>query len=486
MYEQKYNRYKFKYLCLQLQKAGYNPIKDGKITDADFSINFNAAAFAVIDCPGEGNERADVEQDCSYVANPIDKSSPTTINVPENSNETNRKTTLKMEILVFANNLSNAQLASLTGTPLKNKDGMIMDFGFPFKLSESLKKFLKKKPSLEKEELIQLLNNNNQEELVNAVNATYDAEIAVVKQSEERASQSHQQADIIKEKRDQTKEFQTKAPLDMKEAKKEKCKRTKTLQYVASMFLAMLYNRDKCSFELNINSMINSKVGNCQYKTDEKKTAEEKKKEKKNHLTKYFIRVINKINTNLKDLPNYLKTDFSKNPDENEKDQHYGNTGTDKLLHNTEYAIAHLVKGESEEKSTPGDYYTSTSNPFFSEENLKKYLHFIQDCNLEVIEEDKTSKVKKTFKVEKELVQVKVELPIYGETQSFDKDTKCVDEYDKFVKCQKQLGENINSTKNDLNCKTALNECRKLHNKDALTDLVFKTIKPITINLLKI
>ena len=35
MYEQKYNRYKFKYLCLQLQKGGYNPLRTNSMVLGD-------------------------------------------------------------------------------------------------------------------------------------------------------------------------------------------------------------------------------------------------------------------------------------------------------------------------------------------------------------------------------------------------------------------------------------------------------------------
>ncbi len=96
MYEQKYNRYKFKYLCLQLQKAGYNPLKtnskvlgdmkkkicddnnwkisysnkqecddlftskvDKKLeNDCALSINFAAAAVAVINCTTENKGKS--------------------------------------------------------------------------------------------------------------------------------------------------------------------------------------------------------------------------------------------------------------------------------------------------------------------------------------------------------------------------------------------------------------------------------------------
>ena len=91
MYEQKYNRYKFKYLCLQLQKGGYNPLRTNSMVLGDMkkkicdnnnwkilysnkedcdalftskvdkklendyalSINFTAAAIAVINCTTE-------------------------------------------------------------------------------------------------------------------------------------------------------------------------------------------------------------------------------------------------------------------------------------------------------------------------------------------------------------------------------------------------------------------------------------------------
>ena len=269
MYEQKYNRYKFKYLCLQLQKAGYNPLKTNSMvlkemsdklcedlkteekeacekqfkTEVDpnieknyaVSINFMAAAMAVIDCPEVGKERTDAEQDCS-------------------------------------------------------------------------------------------------------------------------------------------------GGLGMKEAKIEKCRQTKTLQYVASMFLAILFNisdvelgintdirtkkdssekitpliaqstttyEPKNAFMSNIVSMIDHKVRNCPI---------EKREEKRKNITNYFIRVIDKINANLADLPNFLTETSDKNKD----DQQYGINGMNKLLHNTEYAQT------TEEKTKNGGiYYISNCNSFF-------------------------------------------------------------------------------------------------------------------------
>jgi hypothetical protein len=96
MYEQKYNQYKFKYLCLQLQKGGYNPLKTNSMVLADMkkkicddnnwkisyatkqdcdvlftsqvdqklendyalSINFTAAAIAVINCTSENKGKS--------------------------------------------------------------------------------------------------------------------------------------------------------------------------------------------------------------------------------------------------------------------------------------------------------------------------------------------------------------------------------------------------------------------------------------------
>jgi hypothetical protein len=280
MYEQKYNRYKFKYLCLQLQKAGYNPLKTNSMvmkemsdklckdlkteekeacekqfqTEVDpkleknyaVSINFMAAAMAVIDCPEVGKERTDAEQDCS-------------------------------------------------------------------------------------------------------------------------------------------------GGVGMKEAKIEKCKQTKTLQYVASMFLAILFNisdvelgintdirinkdgtllklaqsttdyEPKNAFMSNIVSMIDSKVRNC---------PEEKRDEKRKHITEYFIRVIDKINANLADLPRFLKEPSGENKD----DQQYGINGMNKLLHNPEYAVT------TEEQNNDGIYYISNCNSFFKM-YLKK-LNYIQNYKI--------------------------------------------------------------------------------------------------------
>jgi hypothetical protein len=457
MYEQKYNRYKFKYLCLQLQKAGYNPImdKDGKITDADFSINFNAAAFAVIDCPGENNERTDDEEDCS--ANPHDKT-PLSEKTEQskikgeiiNKQKEIEKKKIEKDLIEIRKKESTEYIGSakLITNPKKDEIDKEYDLQLEKKNKTAINKWLTLEINVDSiEDLIKQKYNETQQKKV-----TPDS-------SETHQNENQLQADLK----------------EMKIGKKEKCKRTKTLQYVASMFLAMLYNKDKLNFEKNINSMINSKVGNCQYKTDEEK------KKKKNHLTKYFIRVINKINTNLKDLSKYLTTDFTLDKIENEKDQQYGSNGTDKLLHNSEYAQAHLENKKYKDK----DYYTSTVNTFFSEENLKEYLHFIQGCNLEVKEIVEEKEV--IFKVKDEKEQVTFELPIIGETQLFDKDTKCVDEYDKFVKCQQKEKQDINSTKECFLEKKVLNECRKdpKNVKKALTDLVFQPIKKIPIELLK-
>jgi hypothetical protein len=115
MYEQKYNRYKFKYLCLQLQKGGYNPLRTNskvladrkkKICDEEdnwkilyttqkecddfftskvdeklendyaLSINFTAAAIAVINCTTKNREKGSVDcEDTRIRTTPIvDKS----------------------------------------------------------------------------------------------------------------------------------------------------------------------------------------------------------------------------------------------------------------------------------------------------------------------------------------------------------------------------------------------------------------------------
>ena len=92
----------------------------------------------------------------------------------------------------------------------------------------------------------------------------------------------------------------------------DKCTADKTLQLVASMFLAILHNSTKegesSIFVKNLGSIIDHKIRNCNKVTADGTISVEQK----NIIIKYYMNVIDQINTNLQTIRNYLLNEENK------------------------------------------------------------------------------------------------------------------------------------------------------------------------------
>jgi hypothetical protein len=288
MYEQKYNIYKFKYLCLKLQNGGYNPLRTNsmvlnemskKLCDADnwkmfydsqlackeqfstkidkklendyaLSINFTAAAIAVINCTPANREKGSV--DC--------------------------KDTREEKVLDKAKGLGEAS-----------------------------------------QENLRQIKSKVQDELTNV-------------------------------------------------RKMNKCTADETLQLVASMFLAILHNSTKSGntsiFIKNLESIINHKISNCKKVSKDKTISSENKED----IIKYYMNVINQINSNLESISTFLTNDSNKI----------------QLITNSEYTTEKSVLDATTDIIT----ITRTYNDYFK--NNLEHLKYISDYQIMNVKNEKT------------------------------------------------------------------------------------------------
>jgi hypothetical protein len=200
------------------------------------------------------------------------------------------------------------------------------------------------------------------------------------------------------------KKIQSKAEKDIEDLREmDKCTAPKTLQIVASMFLAILFHlniedtqdtpskkdtQDTSSkkdnfFIKNIKSMIDHKLANCKI-VDPTFNREQKKTE----LANYYNNVILQINNNLASIDNFLKED-----------------GVNRLLSNSEYTSGTSTPGGLDDKGELLTKYKRTYNKFF--ETYLNKLNYIRDYDIYGV----TNKEKY-----KELI---VSIPTSGITQGF-------------------------------------------------------------------
>ncbi len=231
MYEQKYNRYKFKYLCLQLQKGGYNPLRTNSMVLGDMKKkicddnNWKISYTTKQECDDLFTSKVDKKLENDYA---------------------------------LSINFTAAAIAVINCTT-ENKGNSV------------------------------------------------DCQDTRIKKALTKADghgEASQANKVVLEKKMQD---------DLTFLKKmDKCTADETLQLVASMFLAILHNSTKegesSIFVKNLGSIIDHKIRNCNKVTADGTISVEQK----NIIIKYYMNVIDQINTNLQTIHNYLLNEENK------------------------------------------------------------------------------------------------------------------------------------------------------------------------------
>jgi hypothetical protein len=371
MYEQKYNRYKFKYLCLQLQQGGYNPLT---IPPNQKQIN---AINEII------NNRIEIiEKDKSEKI----KKRFTEITKDELANLSQQKS-----IKPF----NEEDLNEMNGILQQYKKDIENKLTRPFQYQ----KFDKKQNAF---------TINFMAAAMAVINCTKVDKVSQVSLDCKDTREEIYPADISDLAKENLIKERKKAKDELEALRKmDKCTSSETLQIVASMFLAILFHMDNKDtqdiaivapdtrdnfFIRNIKSMIDQKIANCKIVDPSLQTNKDAVDKKRKELAIYYNNVILQINNNLASIPKFLEED-----------------GKNRLLSNAEYT------SESKGGKTT---YLRTYNKFF--ETYLNKLNYIRGYDIYGITNTKT------------YTPFNFKIPTKGETQSFDaKQTMSLDDFKK-------------------------------------------------------
>ena len=372
MYEQKYNRYKFKYLCLQLQQGGYNPLTlapNQKQIDAINEIINNRIKI--------------IEED---KLKPILKGF-TEITMDELKNLSEQK---------LIKPFNEEDLNEMNGILLQYKKDTENKLPRQFEYQ----KFDKKQNAFTINFMAAAMAVINCTKVDKVSQVSLDCKDTREEIYPENISDVVK-ANLIRERKNAQDELEALRNMD-------KCTASETLQIVASMFLAILFHMDNKDtqnvpiitpdtrdnfFIRNIKSMIDQKIANCKIVDPSLQTNKDAIDKKRKELAIYFNNVILQINDNLASIPKFLEED-----------------GKNRLLSNAEYTSGKSINKGG--KTT----YLRTYNKFF--ETYLNKLNYIRGYDIYGITNTKT------------YAPIDFKIPTKGETQSFDaKQTMSFDDF---------------------------------------------------------